>query len=68
MNLFQLDRNKFDPLVLPEPDGTTVILQEKVYVPVKDFPDVSRKDISLINCCNLIKQFFTNSNYNFFSV
>lgn len=41
MNLFQLDRNKFDPLVLPEPDGQPVTLQEKVYVPVKDYPDVS---------------------------
>lgn len=32
-----------EPLQLPEPDGETVTLNEKVYVPVKEHPDVSTK-------------------------
>lgn len=28
-------------MVLPEPDGQVQLRTEKVYVPVKDFPDVS---------------------------
>lgn len=32
---------KKEPLKLPEPDGTPVTLNEKVYVPVREHPDVS---------------------------
>jgi protein quaking len=39
INLFQVSGGK-DPLVLPEEEGAQVTLTEKVYVPVKDYPDV----------------------------
>lgn len=32
---------KKEPLVLPEPNGEPITLTEKVFVPVKDHPDVS---------------------------
>lgn len=32
---------KKEPLVLPEPEGPITTLTEKVYVPVKEHPDVS---------------------------
>jgi protein quaking len=31
---------KKEPLVLPEPDGAPVTITEKVFVPVKDHPEV----------------------------
>lgn len=40
-SLFQINGVKKEPLKLPEPDGTPVTLNEKVYVPVKEHPDVS---------------------------
>lgn len=40
-SLFQVDGVKKEPLVLPEPDGEPTTLTEKVFVPVKDHPDVS---------------------------
>jgi len=40
-NLFQINGNEKKPMVLPEPIGTAANLSEKVYVPVKEFPDVS---------------------------
>lgn len=43
LTLFRLDTNK-EALVLPDPDGNVVVVQEKVYVPVKEFPDVSLKN------------------------
>lgn len=30
-----------EPLTLPEPDGSPLTMNEKVYVPVKEHPDVS---------------------------
>lgn len=40
-SLFQINGVRKEPLTLPEPDGETVTLNEKVYVPVKEHPDVS---------------------------
>ena len=40
-SLFQINGVKKEPLTLPEADGETVTLNEKVYVPVKEHPDVS---------------------------
>ncbi|CAG0920991.1 unnamed protein product, partial [Notodromas monacha] len=40
-NLFQISECKKEPLNLPEPDGPMMTLSEKVYVPVKEHPDVS---------------------------
>ena len=39
-NLFHFATNK-EPLSLPEPVGPVVTLSEKLYVPIKDYPDVS---------------------------
>lgn len=41
-NLFHLSGTKVEPLELPEPVGPVVTSSEKVYVPVKEHPDVSR--------------------------
>ncbi|XP_059084082.1 protein held out wings-like isoform X2 [Tigriopus californicus] len=38
-NLFQINGQKNEPLVLPDGIGAPVILSEKVYVPVKEYPD-----------------------------
>ncbi|XP_022243195.1 protein held out wings-like isoform X2 [Limulus polyphemus] len=38
-SLFQINGTKKEPLVLPEPVGEHVTIQEKVFVPVKDYPD-----------------------------
>lgn len=40
-SLFQISGVKKEPLVLPEPEGEITTLTEKVYVPVKEHPDVS---------------------------
>ena len=40
-SLFQISGVKKEPLVLPEPEGDITTLTEKVYVPVKEHPDVS---------------------------
>lgn len=40
-SLFQINGVKKEPLILPEPDGPVTTLTEKVYVPVKEHPDVS---------------------------
>lgn len=40
-SLFQISGVKKEPLILPEPDGEITTLTEKVYVPVKEHPDVS---------------------------
>ena len=40
-NLFQINGKKNDPLVLPDAAGAPVSLSEKVYVPLKDHPEVS---------------------------
>ena len=39
-NLFQINGKKNDPLVLPDAAGAPVSLSEKVYVPLKDHPEV----------------------------
>lgn len=40
-SLFQINGVKKEPLELPEADGPPMTLNEKVYVPVKEHPDVS---------------------------
>jgi len=40
-NLFQINGIKKEPLVLPDATGPSTTLTEKVYVPVKEHPDVS---------------------------
>lgn len=47
-SLFQINGVRKEPLQLPEPDGETVTLNEKVYVPVKEHPDVSRRKIFIV--------------------
>lgn len=42
-SLFQINGVRKEPLQLPEAEGETVTLNEKVYVPVKEHPDVSTK-------------------------
>jgi hypothetical protein len=42
-SLFQISGVKKEPLILPEPEGEITTLTEKVYVPVKEHPDVSEK-------------------------
>jgi protein quaking len=39
-SLFQINGVKKEPLILPEADGPVTTLTEKVYVPVKEHPDV----------------------------
>lgn len=41
-SLFQINGVRKEPLTLPDAEGTPVTLNEKVYVPVKEHPDVSR--------------------------
>jgi len=41
-SLFEVNGVKKEPLVLPEPDGAPVTTTEKVFVPVKDHPEVRR--------------------------
>ena len=41
-SLFQINGVKKEPLVLPEAEGQITTLTEKVYVPVKEHPDVSK--------------------------
>lgn len=40
-SLFQVNGVKKEPLVLPEAQGVPTTLTEKVFVPVKEHPDVS---------------------------
>lgn len=42
-NLFQINGSAKQPLELPEPQGAVVTLSEKVYVPIKEHPDVSTR-------------------------
>jgi len=42
-SLFQISGVKKEPLILPEPEGEITTLTEKVYVPVKEHPDVSER-------------------------
>lgn len=54
-SLFQINGVRKEPLTLPEPDGETVTLNEKVYVPVKEHPDVSSNAFNshYVECCQL---------------
>jgi len=47
-NLFHLNSAK-DHMMLPDPVGPVLTLQEKLFVPVKDHPDVSIKS----TICNI---------------
>ena len=47
-SLFQINGVRKEPLQLPEAEGEPVTLNEKVYVPVKEHPDVSRRSIFFI--------------------
>merc|ERR1719412_693790 len=38
-NLFQINGKKNEPLVLPDAAGPSITLSEKVYVPIKEYPD-----------------------------
>jgi protein quaking len=38
-NLFQINGKKNEPLVLPDATGAPINLSEKVYVPIKEYPD-----------------------------
>ncbi|XP_055906589.1 protein held out wings isoform X2 [Eupeodes corollae] len=38
-SLFQINGVKKEPLTLPDPEGTPITLNEKVYVPVREHPD-----------------------------
>ncbi|XP_041675073.1 protein held out wings isoform X4 [Drosophila eugracilis] len=38
-SLFQINGVKKEPLTLPEPEGSVVTMNEKVYVPVREHPD-----------------------------
>lgn len=52
---------KKEPLQLPEADGVPVTLNEKVYVPIREHPDVStqKKRIQSQNLeCNELRLFF----------
>lgn len=46
-SLFQINGMKKEPLVLPDGIGPPVSRSEKVYVPVKEHPDVSVKQSAL---------------------
>lgn len=48
-SLFQINGAKKDPLVLPDAEGTPTTLTEKVYVPVKEHPDVSNIILVFMN-------------------
>ena len=45
-NLFQINGYVKEPLILPDGNGPPVIHTEKVYVPVKDHPEV--KDVAYL--------------------
>lgn len=53
-SLFQINGVKKEPLVLPEPDGMVTTLTEKVYVPVKEHPDVSNILYSVPLCTHKV--------------
>jgi hypothetical protein len=55
-SLFQINGVRKEPLTLPEPDGETVTLNEKVYVPVKEHPDVSSTYLFVIMMSAIIRR------------
>uniref|UniRef100_A0A336LT59 CSON003657 protein n=1 Tax=Culicoides sonorensis TaxID=179676 RepID=A0A336LT59_CULSO len=52
-SLFQINGVRKEPLELPEPDGQAITLNEKVYVPTKEHPDVSLILLLLFYYANL---------------
>lgn len=52
-SLFQISGVKKEPLILPEQEGDVTTLTEKVYVPVKEHPDVSIQKIQLYKTIDL---------------
>lgn len=46
------------PLELPEPVGAIVHLQEKLFVPVKEYPDVSANNTRVLGLILVISAFF----------
>ena len=40
-NLFQINGRQKEPLSLPSAEGNMLTLSEKIYVPIKEHPDVS---------------------------
>lgn len=46
------------PLELPEPVGAIVHLQEKLFVPVKEYPDVSANNSRAFCLITVISAFF----------
>ena len=54
-NLFQINGKKTEPLVLPDANGAIVSLSEKVYVPLKDHPDVSLTLVPLTLALTLLE-------------
>lgn len=55
-SLFQINGVKKEPLVLPEAEGMVTTLTEKVYVPVKEHPDVSSSTSFLILGTNNVER------------
>jgi len=65
-NLFQINGGVKEPLTLPEPEGETTSLSEKVYVPVKEHPDfnfvgrilgprgMTAKQLEQETCCRIM--------------
>jgi len=69
-NLFHLSGNKVEPLDLPEPVGPVLTLSEKVYVPVKEHPDVCFNQLNRSTWYlpqALISQMYTLLDNNYFS-
>lgn len=50
-SLFQINGVKKEPLILPEAEGQVTTLTEKVYVPVREHPDVSTILIYILLAC-----------------
>lgn len=50
-SLFQINGVKKEPLILPEAEGQVTTLTEKVYVPVREHPDVSTILIYILLVC-----------------
>jgi hypothetical protein len=48
-SLFQINGVRKEPLKLPEADGPATTMNEKVYVPVKEHPDVSTNELQCTN-------------------
>merc|ERR1712223_1018843 len=72
-NLFQINGYVKEPLILPEGSGPPVIHSEKVYVPVKEHPDVSIHHPSTFHILKVSSEaviteyHFLNSFYKFIS-